>query len=109
MMTREPQVSVHRTDANLGHTSTRREVSGSRGGLALDFAEPECWGLRSATDAIALPKPEPRAMGEFLVMRSVRGCEIAGAERSGVRHGEDTLELLDLGNGAIGVHRSSII
>src|SRR5260370_13661219 len=39
---------------------------------------------------------------------SIRSREVAGAQRSGVRHCEDALKALDFGNGLLGVHSVSI-
>jgi hypothetical protein len=47
--------------------------------------------LRSAANAVSLPKPEPRAIRELIVVPPIYGREVACAERSGVRHGKDAL------------------
>jgi hypothetical protein len=62
--------------------------------------------LRSATYAKLLRQPEPRAVRERLVVPSICSCEVACAERSGVRHRKDALQPLDFSNGVIGVHAS---
>jgi hypothetical protein len=62
------------------------------------------WSLRSATDAIPLPNPEPRALLEPFVMPSIRSGEIAPAQRSGVLHCENALKALDLGDSLLRVH-----
>jgi len=51
----------------------------------------EVLGLGSAADPIPLPKPKPRAVREHIVVSSIHSREIAQAQRSGVRHGEDAL------------------
>jgi hypothetical protein len=66
-------------------------------GLALDFAQPECRRLTSATDAIALPEPKPRAVGELIIVSSIRSREVAFSQRSAIGHREDALQLLDFG------------
>jgi len=43
------------------------------------FAQPECRGFTSATDAIPPPQPEPRAMREHLVVPSIRSRDVAWA------------------------------
>src|SRR5271163_1828002 len=47
--------------------------------------------IRSATNPIPLPKPKPRTVREQIVVSPVRSCEVARADRSGVRHSEDAL------------------
>jgi hypothetical protein len=44
--------------------------------LTLDFSKLECWRLRSATDAIPLPNPEPR------LCVSISSCLLLTAERA---------------------------
>src|ERR1017187_91732 len=61
------------------------------GGLVLHLAQSEHRGLTSATDTVPLPQPEPRAMREHIVVPSIHSREVARAQRSGVRHGEDAL------------------
>jgi hypothetical protein len=80
----------------------------SCGGLALEFAQSEYRSLLSATDAIPLPEPKPRAVCELVIMPSIRSSEIACAQRSRVGHREDALQPLDFGNGLLGVHSVSI-
>ncbi|MGA2950369.1 MAG: hypothetical protein WBP65_14085 [Candidatus Sulfotelmatobacter sp.] len=63
----------------------------------------------SATDAIPLPQPKPRATGLLLIMPPIRSRKIAQAQRSGVPHREDALQRLDFSNGLLGVHSVSII
>ena len=41
--------------------------------------------LRSAADAKMLPQPEPRAISEHLVVPSIGGSDVAGAEWPNVR------------------------
>jgi hypothetical protein len=41
-------------------------------------------------------------------MSSIRGREVAPAQRSSVRRCEDALNALDFGNGLLGVHSVSI-
>jgi len=43
-------------------------------------------------------------MREPFVVPPIRSREVAPAERSGVRHCEDSLKALDVGNGLLGVH-----
>jgi hypothetical protein len=47
-------------------------------------------------------------MREHFVVPSIRSREVARAQRSGVRHCEDTLKALDLGDSLLGVHSASI-
>jgi hypothetical protein len=61
-----------------------------------------------ATDAIPLPKPEPRAVREHFAVPSIRSREIVSAHRSGVRHRKGALQPLDFSDGLLGVHSSSI-
>ena len=58
----------------------------------------------SAANAVLLPKAKPGAMGEQFVMSSIRGREVARAQRSMVWLREDSLQALDFGNGLLGVH-----
>jgi hypothetical protein len=76
--------------------------------LAFGFACPESRGLGSAADTIALPEPEPRAMGEHFVVPSIGSRDVACAEWSDVRRFEHLLELLDVVNDAFNVHSVSI-
>jgi hypothetical protein len=46
---------------------------------------------RAAANPIPLPKPKPRATGLPLIMPPIHSREVARAQRSGVRHGEDAL------------------
>jgi len=46
---------------------------------------------RAAANAVPLPNPKPRAVREHLVVPSIHSPEVARAQRSGVRHGEDAL------------------
>jgi hypothetical protein len=59
--------------------------------LAVDFAQPECGTLRSATDAISLPQPKPRAMRERFVVPSIRSRDVAWAEWPYIRRFEHFL------------------
>jgi hypothetical protein len=45
-------------------------------------------------------------MREHLIVSSIRSRQIVQAQRSGVRHGEDALKALDLGNSLLSVHPS---
>jgi hypothetical protein len=56
-----------------------------------------------------LPQPEPRAVRQILIMPPIRSREVARAQRSGVGHGEDALQPLDLGNGLFSVHPSQYL
>lgn len=58
-------------------TSWEPELVGVDGEpLALDFAQLECRGLVSATDAVVLPEPKPRAVGLLLIMSLIRRQDI---------------------------------
>jgi hypothetical protein len=48
-------------------------------------------GSRAAANPILLPKPKPRAMREHVVVPSIRGRDVACAQRSGVRYRVDAL------------------
>jgi len=77
--------------------------------LAFGIAKAKDRGLRSATDTVTLPKPEPRAIGLLLVVPAIRSRDIAGAQRPAVWDREDALQPLDFGNGLLDVHaRTSI-
>ena len=65
--------------------------------------------LRAAANPVLLPKPEPRAMREHVVVPSIRGRDVACAQRSGVRYRVDALQPLDFGNGPLGVHPSQYL
>jgi hypothetical protein len=67
------------------------------------------WSLRSATDAIPLPNPKPRALCEHFVVPSIRRRDVAYAEWSTVRDFENDFYPLDFGNGLLGVHSVSMI
>ena len=47
-------------------------------------------------------------MREHIVVPSIHSQEVARAQRSGVRYGEDALKALDFGNSLLGVHSPSI-
>jgi len=47
-------------------------------------------------------------MREYFVVSSIRSREVARAQRSDVRHREDTLKALDFGNSPLGGHSVSI-
>ena len=79
-----------------------------RVGLAL-FWQSDHWSLRSAAHAVTLPEAEPRALREQFVVPSIGSRDVACAQRSRVRHGEDALQSLDFGNGLIGVHPSQYL
>jgi hypothetical protein len=49
------------------------------------------WRLHSATDAIPLPKPKPRAMREHFVVSSIRSRDVACAEWPNIRRFEHFL------------------
>ena len=53
--------------------------------LALNFPKLKPRGLSPTTDAIPLPKTEPRTMREHLVVPSVRSREVVGAQRPNIR------------------------
>jgi len=74
------------------------------GEAALALNPRSALGFTSATDAISLPKPKPRAVGMPLIMPPIRSGEVAWAQRSTVRHREHALNALDFGNSLLGVH-----
>lgn len=43
-------------------------------------------------------------MGELFIVPPVCSGHVAGGQRSGVRRGEDALQVLDFGNNLLGVH-----
>jgi len=55
------------------------------GEAALALNPKPAFCFRSATDAVSLPQPEPRAICEHFVVPSIGSRDIAGAQRSGVR------------------------
>jgi hypothetical protein len=59
--------------------------------LNLDLGQSEYRRLSSATDAIVLPEPKPRAMRVHLVVPSIRSRDVACAEWSNVRRFEHFL------------------
>jgi hypothetical protein len=58
---------------------------------AVDFAQSKHWRLSSATDAIPLPNPKPRAMREHFVVPSIGSREVAWAEWPNIRRFEHFL------------------
>jgi hypothetical protein len=76
--------------------------------VALDPAPGPDFSLRSAANAVPLPKAKPWALRKHFVVSSIRSREVARAERSGVRLCEDALKLLDFGNSLLDVHSVSI-
>ena len=62
----------------------------------------------AAANPILLPKPKPRTMREQVVVPSIRGRDVARAQRPGIRCRVDALQPLDLGNGPFSVHPSTI-
>src|SRR5208282_83377 len=87
-----------RAGVNEHPSGTVRNVMGLQSRLA------KVRRFRSATNPVPLPKPKPRTMSEHFVVPSIRSREIAWAQRSGVRHGEDALQPLDFGNRSLGIH-----
>jgi hypothetical protein len=77
--------------------------------LALQFPQSKHWGFSSATDPIPLPEPKPRALGERLIVPSIRSREVTLAQRSDVRHRVSALQPLDFGNGLLSVHLSQYL
>src|SRR5579864_4326219 len=75
-----------------------------RSSLALDFAQSECRRLASATDAVVLPEPKPRAIGLLLIMSLIRGQDIRCSQRSDIRHVVYIFQRLDFANGPFNVH-----
>lgn len=41
--------------------------------------------LVAATDTVVMPQPKPRAVGQHLIVPSIRSWEVVWAQRSGVR------------------------
>jgi len=74
------------------------------GNVALALNPKPAVVFTSAANAVLLPKAKPGAMGEQFVMSSIRGREVARAQRSMVWLREDSLQALDFGNGLLGVH-----
>ncbi|MGO9088397.1 MAG: GAF domain-containing protein [Candidatus Sulfotelmatobacter sp.] len=65
-----------------------------------------CFG--SFRSRISLPQAKPRTMREHLVVPSIRSREVACAQRSCVRHGEDAFQQLDFGDGSVNVHAANL-
>jgi hypothetical protein len=59
--------------------------------LALSFTQLYDWGLGSATDAIPLPEPKPRAVGEHFIVPSICSRNVAWAEWPYIRRFEHFL------------------
>jgi hypothetical protein len=74
--------------------------------VAHRLAADESFRELSATDAIPLPKPKPRATGLLLIMPPIRSREVACAEWPTIRRFEHFLQLLNLVNDAFNVHAS---
>jgi hypothetical protein len=55
------------------------------GQAALALNPKPAFGFPSATDAIPLPKPKPRAVREHFVVPSIRRSDVACAERPNIR------------------------
>jgi Protein of unknown function (DUF3592) len=53
--------------------------------LAPCFGQLEHWSLRSATNAVALPQPKPRASGQHLIMSPICSRDVAWAEGPNIR------------------------
>jgi len=51
-----------------------------------------------------MPKLKPRAVRERIIVPSVRGSEVACAQRSRVGHREDALKVFDFGDSSVNVH-----
>jgi hypothetical protein len=83
-----------------------RNALGGKVALALN-AKPAVV-FPTAANAVLLPKTKPGAMGEEFVVSTIRGRDVARAERSRVWLGEDSLKALDFGDGVFGVHAVSI-
>jgi hypothetical protein len=63
----------------------------------------------AAANPIPLPKPKPRALRVHVVVPSIHSREVARAhQRSGVRHGEDALKVLDFDDSSVNVHAAQI-
>jgi hypothetical protein len=60
---------------------------------ALALNPTPAFGFTSAANPEVLPKPKPRAMREHFVVSSIRSRNIARAQRSGVWHRADALQL----------------
>src|SRR5437764_4677403 len=62
--------------------------------------------LGPATYPIALPEPEPRAVGQLLIVPSIGSRDVACAEGPNIRRFEHFLKLLDVVNYSFNVHAS---
>jgi hypothetical protein len=92
----------------LNQVHSHMAIGFETGKVPLDFKPEPALGFTSAANSVLLPKPKPRAMREPFVVPPIRSREIAPAERSGVRHREDSLKPLDVGNSLLGVHSVQI-
>ena len=72
--------------------------------LTFQVVKPEFGRFRSATNAIALPKPKPGAMCICHIMPAIRSAQIALGEGSRVREGEDAFQSLDFGDSPFLIH-----
>jgi hypothetical protein len=68
--------------------SEGENTEGWRGFLTVDLSELEGWGFGSATKAVSLPKPKPRAVRVDLVVPAIGSHKVPCAKRSGIRHCE---------------------
>ena len=59
--------------------------------LALSYAQLNDWSIRSAANPELLPKAKPRAMREHFVVPSIRGRDVAWAQRANIRRFEPLL------------------
>jgi hypothetical protein len=74
------------------------------GKAALALNPRPAFGFTPAANPELLPNAKPRAMREHFVVPSIRSREVARAQGSGVRHREDALKALDVGNPLFSVH-----
>jgi hypothetical protein len=72
--------------------------------VLLDLKPKPALGFTSAADPVLLPEAEPRAVRKHFVVLSIRGHEVARAQRPTVRLCEDALKALYFGNGLLSVH-----
>jgi hypothetical protein len=97
------------TTTKIGSTRIQAFSNSREGLLAFHFTESDYRRLRSAADAIALPQTEPRAMGEHLIVPPIGSRNVRCAQRSAVRHCQDALKPLDLGNDSFNFHSHQYI
>jgi len=67
------------------------EVSNPCGSLTVKFPKLKCRGLGSATNAVLLPKPKPRAIRQLVIVSSIGSRDVACAEWPNIRRFEHFL------------------